>query len=218
MPDIINSPNGNLTSTQLDYVLVDGSSSMLPKWWDFMAAADIFINSLRAANVNSRLIVQVFDTMDIDMVQRDGPLSSCETFKEKPLGANFTMTPLYDAINVMGRRLREIDPARASILIVTDGESNQDMTTIHQAKAILDWCKAKGWQVTFLGCDFNNSRQAKLLGMNEANCIGVARMQLTDAAAALGRKRAAHAHGADDISFSPDEKQQFGGYLTGPAS
>jgi hypothetical protein len=125
------------------------------------------------------------------------------------------MTPLYDAINLMCRKLRDLDPPKASIVIVTDGDENgSNHTSADQARALLDWCRAKGWQVTFLGADFNNSKQAKLLGADETNTIGVRKQKLLEAGKSLGDKRLKHALYGDDINFSEDERKNFGGFLT----
>lgn len=199
---------------ELDYFLVDGSRSMQDKWWDFLAAADTLLRSAKSNGLQSHLIVHVFDSSDIEMIQRDCPIGQAKSFHEEPLGSYFQATPLYDAINLMGRRLRERDPKKASILIITDGDDSGGLTSVDDARKILDWIKAKGWQVTFLGCDFNNSRQAALLGMNESNCIGVQQKLLSDAARNLATKRAAYSHSGEEISFSDKEKQQFGGYLS----
>jgi len=111
--------------------------------------------------------------------------------------------------------LRDLDPPRCSIVIVTDGDENgSKYTDAEQARAFLDWCRAKGWQVTFIGADFNNSAQARLLGADARNSIGVTKARLLEAGKKLGEKRAAHALYGDDINFSEDERKDFGGYLT----
>lgn len=212
--DIANRTGSLTQSNELDYLLIDGSGSMQEKWWDFLAAADTFISASKKANLDSHLIVHVFDGRDIEMIQRDCAMRDAVSFRDEPIGSHWDSTPLYDAINLMGRRLKDRDPKKASILIVTDGGDTGSQTSIHQAKAILDWCRAKGWQVTFVGCDFNNDRQAKLLGATEANAIGVQKKLLTDAAKSLARKRQAYSTSGDDISFSETERQQFGGHLT----
>lgn len=53
-----------------------------------------------------------------------------------------------------------------------------------------------------------------MLGADESNTIGVQKKMLGKAGETLGRKRAAHAKFGDDISFSEDERKNFGGYLT----
>jgi len=206
--------NPSLVAAQLDYILIDGSGSMKDKWWDSMAALDGFMGTLRANNVASHGIVNVFDSHDLSLVQRDGLIGDWQTFYANPLAAHWGGTPLYDAINLMGRELQALNPPRCSIVIITDGDENGSRhTTADQARAILDWCRAQGWQVTFLGADFNNSRQAKLLGANESNSLGVQAQKLLEAGKTLGEKRVRHSQAGTDISFTDEEKKDFGGYL-----
>lgn len=211
-------PTGKLLAPQLDYILVDGSGSMLSKWEETIEALDTFTFTLSKAQINTHLFVQVFDTHDLDVIERDGPIEKCPTFAQQRLRANFGGTPLYDAINLMARRLRDMDPPRARIVIITDGKATSSSTTYDQARAMLDWCRAKGWQVTFFGCDFNNTHQAQLLGADDSNSVGVQKALLSDAAKNLGEKSVRHAMSGTDIKFTGDEKSQFGGYLEAPSN
>jgi hypothetical protein len=104
-------------------------------------------------------------------------------------------------------------PLKASLIIITDGDENASKTTGEQAKALLDWCRAMGWQVTFLGCDFENSAQAKLLGANDSNAIGVSAKRLTDATSLLAEKRARYSQYGTDMDMTKDEKTELGGLL-----
>jgi hypothetical protein len=185
---------------------------MQSKWWDTIAALRQYVDTLRGQNIASHGILQVFDSRDLDSTQRDGPIGDWGDLSD--IGAHWSMTPLYDAINLMARKLKDLDPAKCSIVIVTDGEENGSQTTADQARAMLDWCRAKGWQVTFLGADFNNCQQARLLGADDSNTIGVRKQKLLEAGASLGRKRVMHAKFGDEISFTEDERKNFGGYLT----
>jgi hypothetical protein len=214
MTNYVKIREGSLQSTQVDYILVDGSGSMMGKWWDCMGALEQFIKTLKAQGVSSHGIIQVFDSHDLDYVARDSEIGTWQPFSSDPIGANWGATPLYDAIFLMGQKLQAMDPDKASIVIVTDGEETGGQIDEVQARAVLDWCRAKGWQVTFIGCDFNNSRQAKLLGADESNTIGVQKKLLGEAGKSLGEKRVKHAKFGDDISFNEDERKNFGGYLT----
>jgi len=204
---------------QHDYILLDGSSSMQDKWWDTLDAIQAYVDGTKAANVQSQIIVQVFDSMNLDYMARDVAINDWKPMRSDPIGANWGSTPLYDAINVMCRRLRDIDPPRCSIVIVTDGEENHSrFTDLHQAKALLDWCRAKGWQVTFIGANFNNAEQARALGANDRTSIGVAQRKLTDATSALAKKRARYGLYGEPMHYTDDEHQKFGGFLGGPAN
>jgi hypothetical protein len=206
------------TTSQVDYILLDGSSSMQDKWWDTLDAIQAYIDGVKAANIHSHCTVQVFDTNDLEYIARDCKIEDWVALRTEPIGAHWGMTPLYDAIAIMAARLRDLDPPRASVVIVTDGEENLSrFTDLPQAKAFLDWIRAKGWQVTFIGADFNNSDQAQALGANEHTSIGVEKRQLSNAAAALARKRARYGLYGDPMHYTDEERQQFGGYLGGPA-
>lgn len=197
----------------LDYVLIDGSGSMEPKWHNFITAADIMLDDIRKSGLKSRVIVHVFDSFDIALIQRDGMIDTVAPLCSPPLMGHFGTTPLYDAINVMGRRLQAINPEKASLLVVTDGEENCSATDVVMARAVLDWCRARGWQVTFLGFDFDNAKQAEALGVDATCAIGVDGRKINDAARAFSGKRIRYGRTGAGIGFTDEEKTKFGGYL-----
>ena len=206
---------GALQAPQLDYFLIDGSGSMANKWGAMLNGLDVFMNILRARNINSHGIVQVFEDHHLSNIKRDSTIEAWPLFALEPISCPGGMTPLFDAINLMARALKDLDPPNASIVIVTDGDENASQyTNAVQAKSLLDWCRAKGWQVTFLGCDFNNDRQAKLLGSTPQNTIAVRKEMLKIAGKTLGDKRVSNVIHGTDINFTDDEKEDFGGYLT----
>lgn len=210
---------GTLLAPQLDYILLDASGSMADKWFDTLAGIDAYMDVLRSQNIASHGILHLFGSTNRDKVTRDNIIAEWPNFVSDPATRpNLGMTPLYDAINVMGRRLRDLDPPRCTIVIVTDGDENRSETSAAQAQAILNWCKAKGWQVVFLGADFNNERQAKALGSNPRNTLAVQKQKLLEAGKKLGEKRVRNAQSGADIDFTDDEKSTFGGYLTGPSN
>lgn len=209
---------GKLLAPQVDYVLLDGSGSMSTKWQDTMNALDAFVTTLAGHPIHTQIICSVFSQGELSTIQRDCEIKDWTSTQRVPMKAPWGQTPLYDAINQMGRNLKELDPPRCSIIIVTDGDENcSQYTSDVEAKAILDWCRAKGWQVTFMGCDFNNSAQARLLGATDSNSVGVAQAMLVEAAKSLAEKRAKYGLYGTEMHFTDEEKQQFGGYLSAPA-
>lgn len=218
------SPSGHTLASrpaQLDYILLDGSSSMQDLWYDALAAIDAFVNTSHALGTNSHVRLATFDSTDSHFLQRDTTSEKwADTARtEPPIGAFWGSTPLYDAINTMGRKIDSLNPVRCSILICTDGLENASRhTNLTQARAILDWLRAKGYQVTFFGCDFANHEQASLLGGQPSAAIGVQRKLLSDAARTLARKRAAYGAAGTPMHFTESEQQQFGGHLAPPRS
>lgn len=202
--------------TQVDYILLDGSSSMTDKWPDTIGAIDAYVQGLKDEKINSHIYLHVFSSSGIDMVAFHDLISAWDPIMGR-LPCPGGMTPLYDAIGIKTRRMRDFDPPRARITIATDGEEmGSSHTDVVQARSYLDWCRFKGWPVTFIGCDFSNLSQAASLGADESNALGVQKRLLTDAARNYAKKAANHARGAEDINFTKDEQQQFGGYLAAP--
>jgi hypothetical protein len=202
---------------QLDYILLDGSASMADKWPDTLAAVDAYVEELRSQGIRSHIYLHLFSSgnqLDLcafhDDIEAWAPMLGR---LDLPCGG----TPLYDAISLTARRMRDFDPPNARVTIATDGE---EMGSTHtdetQARSFLDWMRAKGWPVTFIGCDFSNSSLARRLGADDSNAIGVQKKLLAAAAKNYAKKAANHARGADGIDFTKDEQQQFGGYLAAP--
>jgi len=209
---------GGLQHISVDYILLDSSGSMYDKWHETLAALDNYIAVLKKANINSRGVLHSFSSRNMHNIVRDMPLHAWQ-----PLGWNIPgpggSTPLYDAINLMAREIAAMAPPPSNIIIVTDGlEAGSHHTTLDQAKAMLNYLRFQGHQVIFFGCDFNNSAQARALGVNESNCVGVQKALLLEAAGSLANKRVNHARQGTDISFTDDEKSQFGGYLAAPGA
>jgi hypothetical protein len=204
---------------QIDYIVLDGSSSMNRIWWDALGSIDAYVDGLRAAKINTHIKLTTFDSGHMNYPHRDAPLESWVPLRDEPIGAFGGITPLYDAIALVGRELRDLDPPKASIVFVTDGAENGSRhTDLVQAKSIIKWMEAKGWTVTFIGCNFDNTDLANMLGVTEAQAIGVTSAKLTDAGKALSRKRVANAIGGAPMHWSDDERQRFGGYLGGPSA
>ncbi len=204
---------------QLDYILLDGSASMRSKWDDVCSAIDSYISGLQAERVNSHIYLHVFSSNStVDLVGYEGPISEWQPIRGR-LRIPYEGTDLYDAVGIMARRMRDFDPTCGRITIVTDGEEGgSHMTNLVQAKAFLDWMRAKGWPITFIGADFSNYQQAAQLGADKSNTVGVAQARLKDATSNLAKKAAAHSRGAEDINFTSSEQEQFGGYLAPPRS
>lgn len=202
--------------TQLDFILLDGSSSMSAAWNQSCAAIEAYVCGLKAENVNSQIILDLFDTTPEHIVV-DCPIAEWQSLHTHPISIPHGGTALYDAITLMGRRLRDLDPPRAALTIVTDGDSFDDkFTNQTQARAILDWCRAKGWQVTFIGAGFDNSTQARALGSPDGGMIGVSPARLLEVTSALAKKRKRYGLDGTDMHYTDGEREQFGGYLPPP--
>lgn len=203
-----------LNSPQRDFILLDGSSSMAYHWRDMLGAIQSYVDGLRTANTDTFLTLSLFAGTCLSQDHANCPIAEWPSLRECPPKLPYGDTPLFDAINLAARRLHDENPTRCALTIVTDGEEGGSTHTSEiQARAILDWVRAKGWQVTFIGCDFDNSHLARALGANRASAIGVAKAHLIGAASELARKRTCYGATGAPMHWSESEQRQFGGYL-----
>lgn len=205
---------------QYDYICLDGSGSMHHVWWDMLDSIDAYVDTLKRMGTKSHIHMSIFTSPHehLDCVARDCDIAQWIPMKTDPVGSYFGGTPLYDAIEVMCFKLRNLNPARASLVIVTDGDEGDSRSCDEvRARSLLDWARAKGWSVTFIGCDFNNSAVAAKLGGTASSSIGVSKALLKDAVTEFARKRHAYGVTGAPVHWSDAEKQQFGGYLGGPS-
>src|SRR6202044_3378735 len=82
------------------------------------------------------------------------------------------MTPLNDAVGKIVALADAGNYDKVVIIIMTDEHENASRElTVQQAKSLLDKCRAKNWQVIFLGANFDNAHQATSYGAAAHNTV-----------------------------------------------
>jgi len=205
-------------STQRDIILLDCSSSMISQWTDICKAIDAYVQCLQWDKINTSIYVVGFSSGGMDVCYRDchvndwQPLVVDHIPQIQPTGG---MTPLYDGIQLACWRLRDEAPSKAHLTIATDGDENDSkFTDLDQPSGFLNWARAQGYQVTFLGCDFNNEKLGASLGANPGNTVSVQKALLEEAAKSLAKKRTRYSQFGTSMEFDDDERSHFGGMLT----
>jgi len=202
---------------QHDFILLDRSGSMSDRWKETLSALNSYVSDLVEKNVDTGVTLALFDehggesTFD---VVRDRiipatwkPVTEQEV---KPRG----YTPLNDAIGKLVTRaqagLNGVQYDKVVLIIITDGHENASREYTHtQAKALLDSCRTKGWQVIFLGADFDNAVQAASYGNASAATLSVGKAKLDTAFRSMALKRAAFGASGQSMSYSAEEKPDF---------
>lgn len=215
--DLLNQqlPTDTTSRPNIDYILVDSSGSMYHQWADCMSAIDGLVEGLKNENVDTTVTMAQFSagyggSLDYRVEREHKPAEWYTVQGIQNIGGG---TPLYDSINHGCRILHEKMPGKCTLYIVTDGEDTSSKTTVEQAKSLLDWCRRRGWQIIFIGAGFENSRQAKMLGANPDNYIGIKAKELTHVTSELAKKRGHYDKFGAPMGFSDEEKKKFGGYL-----
>lgn len=204
---------------QHDFILLDRSQSMSLKgrWEEALGGINDYVKKLADDSVDTGVTLAVFDKNDGEFcfeVVRDRitpktwkPVSNEDA---KPRG----WTPLRDAIG------RLVTLARAgfngttydkvAMIIVTDGEENSSKEISHvQARDLLNACRADGWQVIFLGADFDNMVQASSFD-NDVNATVAMPSGSVGATMRMSAvKRYAYGATGQSISYSNEEKESL---------
>jgi hypothetical protein len=193
------------------YILLDRTGSMAPIWAETLSSINSYVERLAAEKIDATITLAMFDSNDgtqFDVIRRSVDVTNWQTITDRdatPRG----YTPLYDAIGrLMG--LANTDAAdRASIIIVTDGQENASREVTREgAKAMLDRVREKGWDVVFLGANFDAFSQAASLGGTAAQTLNIApgAMQAAMAGPMVARTKSYHIGGAP-AAFSDEDRK-----------
>lgn len=201
---------------QHDFILLDRSQSMSLKgrWEEALNSINEYVKKLADDNIDTGVTLAVFDKNNANFcfeVVRDR--ITPKTWKPvgnedaKPRG----WTPLRDAIGRLVTRARAgfngTQYDKVAIIIVTDGEENSSKEVSHeQARALLNECRARGWQVIFMGADFDNMAQAGSFDNNVNATVSASVGNLGATMRMTAEKRRAYGATGQSISYSDDEK------------
>lgn len=148
------------------YMLLDRSGSMALKWEETVGTVNGYIEELakQKGMKKAKVTLACFDSLGFDV-----PRNAVKIAQWKPISLDeFSPrggTPLFDAIGKLDFHIREADPKKAAIAIITDGHENQSKEhTVTTARALVESWKKKDYDIVFLGADFDNFGQAQQLG------------------------------------------------------
>jgi hypothetical protein len=194
---------------QHDFILLDRSGSMGDLWEEALGSVNAYVKKLADDGVDTGVTLATFDGQGhlvFDII-RDRIIPSTwhpVTSKDaEPRG----MTPLSDAVGKLVALAKAGNYDRVAIIIMTDGAENASRElTVEQAKALLDECRARNWQVIFLGANFDNAAQAMSYGTQSANTVSVATANLRASSTMMAGKRAAYGVTGQSMNYSDAEK------------
>jgi len=194
-----------------DYLLLDRFSSINARWKEALSAINAYAGAL-GSKINTRIMLAVFDDLYQVIRNEIHPLQWRPVTDEQvmPRGS----TALNDAIGTLVAQGKADNPDKAAIVIMTDsGENASKEITNEQAKALLDECRKRGWQVIFLGMDFDNTGMANQYGADPNQAIAAGKESLAVTMRKAAEKRASYSQTGNAISFSDAEKKDAGRLL-----
>ncbi len=202
---------------QHDFILLDRSGSMESLWTEALNSVNAYVKKLADDKVDTGVTLATFD--------KDGEQFKFEVIRDriipsawKPVSGQDAnprgMTPLNDALGRIVSMAKAgnngIQYDKLALIVMTDGLENASREFTHAAaKALLDDCRAKNWQVIFLGADFDNAAQGASYGNAAAATVAAAAEFLPAAMAETARKRTEYAVRGSAMGFSEDERRSF---------
>lgn len=198
------------------YILLDRSGSMQSLWVEALSSVNAFARELANKKdgpaVDSHVTLAVFDsqeTLQFDVLRKKQPALHWDNVTDRDASPR-GMTPLLDAI-VRTIALAEADnPDKAVIVIMTDGHENASReVTRDGVKVALDRVRARGWEVVFLGANFDNISDASSVGVAAAQQMAMSAGTMERSLASLARKSrvyAVSARGEAPIAFDEEDR------------
>jgi hypothetical protein len=199
---------------QHDFILLDRSGSMESMWVEALSSINAYVAQLAVDKVDTGVTLATFDyniggiSFDVIRDRITPPTWAAVTSKDcSPRGG----TPLNDAIVRLVSLARVGGYDKVAIIIMTDGHENQsreDRTGVI-AKGMLAECRAKGWQVIFLGADFDNTKQAEFYGNAATQSFVASGGQVVNSMRSTANKRATYGVTGQSMSYSAEEKAEM---------
>ena len=189
---------------------------MASQWDEALGAINTYVKDLADKKVDTGVTLATFDGVNGLRFEIIRDRISPETWRPvsnkdaEPRG----MTPLNDATAKIVDLAEHGKYDKLALIIMTDGAENDSRELPgHQGamavKKMLDSCRAKGWQVIFLGANFDNAAQAASYGTMAGQTVNSSTKNLRATMGKMSDKRADYAVGASaTMDWSSEEKTE----------
>lgn len=153
--------------------ILDKSGSMAGLRDDAIGGYNSFLKEQQKLDVKANLTTILFAS-DYQVVEDRTPVANVKPMTTStyfPMGS----TAMNDAIGKALSKLMTINPKRAVIAILTDGQENASKEfTTPQIKTLIEKCQDKDWEIVYLAANQDAFAVAHNYGMNLANVANFA--------------------------------------------
>jgi uncharacterized protein YegL len=208
------------------YILLDRSGSMTGKWAEALSAINGYVAELAHATPALAVTLATFDDPGpetsgpyeasaevpwFDVIRTAIPAEAWRPVIAEEIRPRGT-TPLFDAIERLVSLAEDADADRVAIIVMTDGYENASrVATKTSARRRLDRCRERGWQVVFLGADFDTMAQAADLGARADQALNMRTGHYSASMAFVAHSTAAYATSGTAMTFT--EKEHTSGQI-----
>jgi hypothetical protein len=150
---------------------------MIGQWKEAIGSVNGYVDILKKNKTRGKVTVAFFDNLSYD-IGRECPISRFEALTEgeySPRGS----TPLFDSFMRLAAQADEDKNEKTVIIVMTDGEENcsREATQAQVKQKVADITK-RGWEVIFLGANFDVANEARNLGMASNKFLNSSTMNL----------------------------------------
>jgi von Willebrand factor type A domain len=196
------------------YILLDRSGSMQSLWTEALSSVNAYAKELTnktdGKTVDAHVTLAVFDGQEglqFDVLRKKQPALHWEKVTDQDASPR-GMTPLLDALIRIIALADADNPQKAVIVVMTDGQENASREVTREGvKAALDRVKTKGWEVVFLGANFDNISDASAVGVAGAKQMAMASGTIGASMERLAKKSRAYAASAAPIEFDAADRE-----------
>jgi len=190
------------------YVLLDRSGSMQSLWVEALSSVNAYAKELANKKdgdaVDSHVTLAVFDSQEslqFDLLRKKVPALHWENVTDaeaSPRG----MTPLLDALGRIIALAETDNPDKAVIVVMTDGQENASREVTREgARAAIDRVQKKGWEVVFLGANFDNIGDASSVGVGGGQQVAMSMGTMDAMMMRVAKKSRAYAARSERVEF-----------------
>lgn len=206
--------NDNVPATDI-YILLDRSGSMETRWDEAISSINSYVKTLGdKEGFNANVTLAVFDhdrgfqMSNLRTGVNAKNWNPVSTYESSPRGA----TPLYDAFGRLVAMAHWARSTRAVLVVMTDGHENASVE-VNGAKAgkLVTDCKNRGWEVVFLGADFDTMQQATSMNVGRGTILNTTRGFYGAATSALAGSTMSYGATGQSINFTDTDRLQASG-------
>ena len=185
------------------YILLDRSGSMATLWNEAIGSINGYVDELKNSD---KVHFAVFDSVSHDVI-REGKVKDWKGVSAEevqPRGG----TPLYDSVGKIMAVAEEEDAKKTVLVVMTDGYENASKEhTQASIKAKVKQFEDKGWEVLFLGANFDAVESVSgSVGVLASKTMNIAAGNLRDAFNTLSSYTTAYAATGASINFTSEDK------------
>ncbi len=193
--------------------MLDRTGSMANIWAETVQSVNAYVGDLQKTNPDDLMTLAVFDYqngLQFDVVRHKVRLADWTPMAETEVSPR-GWTPLYDAlVRVIAMAEASKDP-RTVVIVMTDGHENASREVRREdAKAAVDRFLARGWQMVFLGANFDAFDDAKAVGVMAAATMSTSPGHFVQVMHATARSTSHYGVTGQSMTYSAVDREEAG--------